>query len=274
MTVTELLELAARFLEENSLNYLAQEDALRPELAGLRIYDAPIAGVAAADSPLFESFRTPGIVHPEMMLPTDFLPQAKSVISFFVPFTEEVRRSNRTPRERASDEWMHARVEGQNTLSALGKYLTKAMEERGCAAVFPMADPRFHLIEPTVSNWSERHVAYACGLGTFGISRGLITKKGMAGRFFSIITEEELPVTEHDYRDPFAYCILCGACERMCPAGAIDTKRGVIHGKDQMKCKAFLQETTLQPQGSIKRAQYGCGKCQVNVPCEHGIPLK
>ena len=53
MTVTELLELAARFLEENSLNYLAQEDALRPELAGLRLYDAPIAGVAAADSPLF-----------------------------------------------------------------------------------------------------------------------------------------------------------------------------------------------------------------------------
>ena len=38
------------------------------------------------------------------------------------------------------------------------------------------------------SNWSERHVAYVCGLGTFGC-QGLITSKGLAGRFGSIITD-------------------------------------------------------------------------------------
>lgn len=35
------------------------------------------------------------------------------------------------------------------------------------------------------SNWSERHAAYVCGLGTFGLSKGLITDKGM-GRTFCV----------------------------------------------------------------------------------------
>ena len=273
MDFVRFTQKATAFLQECEENYILPEDALRADLAGLKLYDAPVFGVAAADSPMFESFRKEGVVHPEMLLPVDWLEGAKSVLSCFLPFTEEVRASNRNAGE-ASAEWMHARVEGAITQNVFGKYLCALLEEEGYRAVFPMKDARFHMIRPFVSNWSERHVAYACGLGTFGISRGLITEKGMAGRFVSIVTTAELPETKHAYQTPFEACILCGKCAENCPANAIDLSKGVIDGKDQTKCKTFLHETTLQPEGRIKRSHYGCGKCQVNVPCESGIPLR
>jgi epoxyqueuosine reductase len=39
------------------------------------------------------------------------------------------------------------------------------------------------------SSWSERHAAYAAGLGTFGLCDGLITARGKAVRFGSIISK-------------------------------------------------------------------------------------
>jgi len=273
MNFAQLLDSANAFLEKSSLNHVSEEDALRPDLIGMKIYDEPIFGVASADSLLFEQLKSPEVVHPESMLPTDWLPEAKSVISFFLPFTETVKRSNAQTKDKASDEWLHARIEGQMMLEALGQYLCESLDREGYSAVFPTTDPRMRIIMPNVSNWSERHVAYACGLGTFGISRGLITKKGMAGRFGSIVTTAVLPVTEHEYSDPFEDCIMCGKCQKNCPVNAIDIKKGVISGKDQAICAPYIQDSYLPPHGPNNRVRYGCGKCQVNVPCESGIPL-
>ena len=75
------------------------------------------------------------------------------------------------------------------------------MDDKGIAACVPALDERFDVkietkltaLKPDFhadSKWSERHAAYACGLGTFGLSKGLITEKGMAGRFASIIVSE------------------------------------------------------------------------------------
>ena len=122
------------------------------------------------------------------------------------------------------------------------------------------------------SNWSERHVAYAAGLGTFGLSRGLITEKGMAGRFGSVVTNAVFPRTERKYSDPFAYCTMCGACQRRCPVGAIDKSRGFALGKDQLICGPYVKGNSLPPHGPNGIVRYGCGKCQVRVPCEHAIP--
>ena len=62
------------------------------------------------------------------------------------------------------------------------------------------------------SLWSERHAAYVCGLRTFGLSKGLITKKGIAGRFTSLITDLPLLADERAYTDVYEYCTRCGAC--------------------------------------------------------------
>ena len=274
MDFETLQKSALSFCETTPLNFVAEEDALRPDLAGMKIYEEPIFGAASADSPLFQTLKQPGVVHPDAWLPTDWLPEAKSVISFFLPFTDVVKRTNNMERNVASDEWKHARIEGQIMLNAMGKYICEQLEKAGHSAVFPTTDPRFYRIEPLISNWSERHIAYVCGLGTFGISRGLITRKGMAGRFGSVITSAEFPSTPHAYSNPFEYCILCGACQKKCPVDAIDIKKGVIHGKDQAICTPFVRSTYLPPHGPNQRVRYGCGKCQVDVPCESGIPLR
>ena len=43
------------------------------------------------------------------------------------------------------------------------------------------------------STWSERHAAYASGLGTFGLSDGLITPRGQAMRCGSVVARIAVP---------------------------------------------------------------------------------
>ena len=270
MTIDKLMEEAKKFLD-GPMNFVAAEDALRPELAGMRIYEEPLFGVAAADDPLFEELRRPEVVHPDEMLPCGWVPGAKSVVSFFLPFTEQVVTSN-ADGPQPSDEWLHARIEGQLAMNALGERLKKFLEEAGFAAAFPTTDARFKMLAPYASNWSERHVAYVCGLGTFGLSKGLITERGMAGRFGSIVTDAELTPTPRKYSDPFEYCTKCGACQFRCPVKAIDKSRGPALAKDQKLCDGCVTASKRPPHGPHARVRYGCGKCQVRVPCSRRIP--
>ncbi|MDR3200897.1 MAG: 4Fe-4S binding protein, partial [Spirochaetales bacterium] len=105
--------------------------------------------------------------------------------------------------------------------------------------------------------------AYACGLGTFSLSRGLITKKGVAGRFGSVITSLAIPATGRPYSGLYDYCTNCGACLRNCPVRAISRE----NGKDHVPCSRFLNKTRAE-----NAPYYGCGKCQTATPCETGIP--
>ena len=52
------------------------------------------------------------------------------------------------------------------------------------------------------STWSERHVAYVSGLGTFGLSGGLITAKGQAVRLGSVDSPGPYPVHTSDIFRP------------------------------------------------------------------------
>jgi len=74
------------------------------------------------------------------------------------------------------------------------------------------------------SAWSERHVAYASGLGTFGLCDGLITPKGKAMRCGSVAAQIQVPPTPRPYQDHHAYCLhfsqgSCGLCITRCPSG-------------------------------------------------------
>lgn len=119
----ELIEKIVTFAACSTDNIISAEDSISPTLAGMRIYDEPIVGFAHADDELFTAvFKKDGIIHPEYLSPTEWLPGAKSVISVFFPFTKEVRVSNRKKTDepyepgipqRCSTEWLHARIEGQ-----------------------------------------------------------------------------------------------------------------------------------------------------------------
>lgn len=237
-----------------------------PAHNGMRIYDAPLVGFAAADDPLFFEFQKPGIVGERHLLPTDWLPGAKTVASVFLPFTEEVRRSNRA-LGLPSEEWASARIDGEAFGNDARRFLIALLKEMGADAVAPGLDPRFSVVN-RVSNWSERHVAYAAGLGTFSLSRTLITKKGAAGRLLSVVTTLCLSPTKREYDTYYAYCSYlargkCGACIRRCPPGAITTQ-----GKDHAICSYYL-DNTVKP---LFAPRYGCAKCGVGTPCEKGIP--
>ncbi len=192
-------------------------------------------GCSDPEDPLYLRLQRPEAVGPAFRLPTQWLPGAKSVLSFFFPFTEAVRKSNRGGAE-PSALWLHGRIEGQRFLTRFAAFLVDALEAQGIRAVAPSLSEDFQVNdvragEPFGSNWSERHVAYISGLGTFSLSKGIITEKGMAGRLISLVTNAALPPTPRAYTELYEYCILCGACARRCPVGAIVTERGMEAGK-------------------------------------------
>jgi len=123
------------------------------------------------------------------------------------------------------------------------------------------------------STWSERHAAYAAGLGTFGLCDGLITPVGKAVRCGSVVARIDVSPTERPYGKHTEYCLFltegsCGLCIERCPVGAV-TK----NGHDKEKCLAHVDGICVE----FAKTHYDldinvCGLCQTGVPCESGIP--
>ena len=123
------------------------------------------------------------------------------------------------------------------------------------------------------SNWSERHAAYAAGLGTFSLNDGLITERGIAHRIGSVITDLPLLPTPRLFGDHRQHCLwhreqTCGLCVGRCPAGAI-----TLDGHDKEKCRDYVYGAVPEAVGGIYGVvQTGCGLCQTRVPCEAMVP--
>ena len=258
-------------------NVLREDMPIKPEYAGTMLYDRPLIGFGAADDPLFDVFKKAEVVGPWHKSPKEWLSDSRTVISFFFPTSEDVLKSNRSMQQRGSELWAYARIEGQAFIEAYMNAVAQWFRDRGFSACVPSSDPRWQKVvagqgisgyeeirETTFgSSWSERHAAYVCGLGTFGLSKGLITERGMAGRFGSIIVSAALEADKRKYTGVYDYCIRCGACARRCPAKAIDLETG----KDHKKCKDFIAASSKE-----LAPRYGCGLCQTGVPCERQIP--
>lgn len=272
-----MLDLAEYVLSSPD-NYIRSDYALSPELVGKPIYTAPLMGVAAADDAYFSVLQERRAVGPWFRKPEDWLPGAKSVISVFFPYSDAVKAAEDVTVPEVSPFWLHARYEGNDFLFKVIRALRDSLEQEGYRAVIPSASKEFFsvwapgssdkLADPAVgftSAWSERHVAFVCGLGTFGLSGGLITEKGVCGRFGSIVTDAVLPVTPRRYTEVYEYCTRCGVCAAHCPVGAIDIEKG----KDHRPCGERINATKI-----AYAPRYGCGKCQIAVPCSSGIPKR
>lgn len=277
MNKTAIEQLINDFLEKSDLNIISEDKALAPDMVGLKIWDGALVGFASADNAYLNTLRDIPEANIKIDSPKYWLPEAKSVISFFLSYSERIRKSN-VGGSWPSTEWLHGRIEGQYLIKCLLENLRDEIIAEGHKAVIPLLDERFYtrmgedLKENEFgSNWSERHVAYACGLGTFALSKGFITEKGIAGRFGSLVTDAEFEPTLSDTSKLFTQdelygnCIMCGACVRRCPMDAISLDAGKLH----KPCSDFIDRVL-----SDNPPYYGCGKCQVGVPCENRNPSR
>ena len=122
-------------------------------------------------------------------------------------------------------------------------------------------------------------MAYAAGHGTFSLSDGFITKRGIAHRCGNVVTSLLLPVDRRTAKSPYSNCLFyvgvdCQACINRCPAGAI-TERG----HDKIKCEQYLHDIgysaeALKDGYDNDKNVAGCGLCQTKVPCEFQDPTK
>jgi len=254
--LNHLSALAEQFIASSPLNVVK-------DLRNMVIWEAPIFAAASADDPLFIKLKDPDVIGPHHLTPQEWLPEARSVICYFLPFSSDVRKANYGKGFPAL-EWVYGRVEGESCNDALRRFLCGAIEKSGGKAVAPVLDPRFKVVDEFSSNWSERHAAFIAGLGTFSLTRSLISRKGCAGRYGSVITDLKLEPTPRPYKDVYEYCKKCGVCIPRCPVDAITLDKG----KENLPCAQF----SLHETGARFSPRYGCGKCQTAVPCESRIP--
>lgn len=265
-----LIEAVNSFVDTSQGNYIQPQVAFKEEYSGCRIFDQPLIGFGDVHDPWFLTLQKPEAVGPHFKLPLEWNEKGKTVVSVFLPFSEKIKQSNQVEFAHPSDLWLHGRIEGQAFCNALGAFMVGYLEEQGYKTVSPCKHKGFKTTiqydqNQYTSNWSERHVGFVCGLGTFGLSKGLITKKGMAGRLVSVVTEQAFEKTKRGYTEIYEYCTRCGACIQHCPAQAISLEKG----KEHLPCSLFL-DSVLE----VHRPYYGCGKCQVNVPCMSCVPPK
>jgi epoxyqueuosine reductase len=260
---------------ENTLQNQAQEKA----------FGNPLVGFSRGDDPLYEAYKefvgpyhwTPQEIFSQTFGNLSAKPGELTIISWILPQMEATKADNRKEKIYPSERWARARIYGEEVNVKLRKHVVAALDKAGCKAVAPMLSPLWERKKSErftiASTWSERHAAYASGLGTFGLCDGLITPKGKAMRTGSVVARVQIPHVPRPYEDHHAYCLFfsegtCGECIPRCPVGAITEK-----GHNKMKCLQHIRQTTADyVQSNYGFKGYGCGLCQTGVPCENEIP--
>jgi hypothetical protein len=248
-------------------------------------WEEVIIGYSSGDDPIYDSYKeyvgethfTPAEIF-NLTFPDDpAQPGDLTVISWVLIQREAVKQDNREEDFYPSDRWVMARFPGERFNELLRQHVTDKLVKQGIMAVAPTLSShwKFETSEKyfLTSRWSERHAAYASGLGTFGLCDGLITAKGKAHRVGSAVARIRLDATPRPYTDRHAYCLFyttgkCMVCAGRCPVDAISEK-----GHDKKKC----MEHALGTCGKYVKERwnfdgYGCGLCQTKVPCESRIP--
>jgi epoxyqueuosine reductase QueG len=123
---------------------------------GMTSYREPIIGFVAVDDPGFSQLSEWTAF--EHLSPDDLLPGARSVVSFFLPFTPDIPAANAKERERVAREWAVAYVE---TNAFIGKINSRLIEVLGQHGVMAGAEPATGNFDEKAlrSHWSHKSIA-------------------------------------------------------------------------------------------------------------------
>jgi hypothetical protein len=260
-------------------------------------FGEPVIAFADGDSPTFKNFKQ--TVSESHLLPREILEKQipitfrmkpgfelknVTVIAGALPVNPEIIRTEAGSRYGSSLIHNHMNWLGGHwgVLKAVCDHIEVLFYILGHSAVAPFFSPLFRddpktmaeNCRKTVCNWSERHVAEACGLGTFGLNGMIITPKGVAVNLFSVVCDVAITPTPTPDRQ---YCLYyrdgsCGKCMERCQNSAIS-----LQGRNPRKCHEYAAiklPEILKKNGELKKiiGIPTCGLCTMGVPCSERIP--
>lgn len=264
------------------------ENAMEYPFYDERIFQRPLIGFIKGDDPIFERYQE--IIGPHHFTPFEIMkwqaenngvpappPGDLSVVAFVMPVSDNTKRDNRAASDWPSERWAQARLLGEIFSQTFVREIVTDLMGRGVLAVAPDVTPMFNKKRyPKVgwaSPWSHRHMAYAAGLGTFGMHDFLITEKGCAHRLGSFVVNLRLTPNRERPDDIHANClqyqgVSCLKCARRCPVDAISKE----NAHDKEACYRKVADSLKYCNKNYHIFIYGCGICATGVPCESGIP--
>lgn len=248
-------------MERQLRAYVEQQVACWPQGEYFR---APLVSFSAAADPLYDELKN--IVGPHHLHPRDLLAGVETVVVFFVPFSRAVVQENRKATGTA-ESWARAYIAGNALINHVTEGLAQLLEDAGHRAMALRATHNFD--EKTLlAPWSHRSAAYISGMGSFGLNRLLITERGCAGRFGSLVTTAGVPPGRRQAPQRCHHYLngRCSYCLDHCPTGALQAE-----SLDKPMCYAHLLEMDKSfPELGLCDV---CGKCAVG-PCAIFEPEK
>jgi epoxyqueuosine reductase len=259
------------------------------------IVDEPLVAFADGDDPVFQEYKT--VIGDFHLTPRELLGKhvaAKmwrfgvkgsmdsiGVVSWALPLTHETRLHERTSPFGGSPRYNHSRWIGIRLYESVEQFVASLLEVLGCNAVAPTQSRLFEIKNMPgdwmAANWSERHVAYASGLGTFGLNGLIITSRGCAVYLGSVVCDKALTPTPRAANRvancPYFQDGSCGLCIERCTGSAISNE-----GRSNTAClKNLRDEQALNVIGlGLDKGLIGpapaCGRCSTGLPCEEKIP--
>lgn len=222
----------------------------RPDL-----FRMPLIAFSAAADERYAQLKT--LVGSWHLHPTDLLPQAKSVISYFIPFTKEVVCAPKQAKQEAPL-WGEAYAVLNAYFEEMSQSVCDYLTARGYASCTIPATHTYNEADMK-SMWSHRSAAAIAGLGAFGANRMLITEKGSGGRFCTVLTAAAFEVNRQIAENRCLYMQngSCGLCFQACPVHALEP--GVL---DRFACQAETRKNEKRLEESIGLYHADiCGKC-------------
>jgi epoxyqueuosine reductase QueG len=293
----QVLKFLNGIFETNELNMLPKK------YDGGYIFDLPLIGVAAGNDYLFEHYKelvgyrhkTPlemwtecGLNAPESGA------SALRILAIVFPYTIHIRHLAEKEYEVPAEIYSLGRNWATGFMAEVQAQTISWFQDQGYEAQAGVKSAVHTVIalpeeKRLYSTWSERHMAFAAGLGSFSLHEAFISEAGCNIRIASVTTSAPLTVTYRHSEDPYHNCLHynekgCGKCIERCPAGAL-----TVDGHDKMKCLTYLQKVeqiNRERLGSLLKEYHrkvndsdttyvpaGCAFCQFGVPCMSKNPM-
>ncbi len=221
----------------------------------------PLVAFSSAHDPRFAELKEK--IGPWHGLPTDFLPSAQTVISYFIPFTRDVAMGPLREPD-GCPVWCEAYITINAYFAKVNQAVIDCLRSRGYEAD-SIRTPRAYDPETFHAPWSHRSAAVIAGLATLGANNLAITDKGSGGRFCSVLTSARLEPSRTTPKKVCPYPIngSCGLCIKACPVGALTDQ-----GTNKSLCQ---QELNRNPERLARKGQTAfvadiCGKCLSACP--------